>query len=144
VLYTGKDFVILDFEGEPLRPLRERRMKYCPLRDVAGMLRSFHYAVYAAILDRAGDAPPSGTRPKELDALERWGQFWHAWVSIAFLRSYLAETREAGLLPDTHDELKLLCDALLLEKAVYELAYELGHRPTWVRIPLQGILQLLA
>lgn len=143
VLYTGTDFVILDFEGEPLRPLRERRMKYCPVRDVAGMLRSFHYAVYAAVFDRAGGASASGTRPIELAELERWGRFWYAWVSVAFLRSYLAETREARLLPGTHDELKLLCDALLLEKAIYELAYELGHRPTWVRIPLRGILQLL-
>uniref|UniRef100_A0A7C3SMR1 Maltokinase n=1 Tax=Desulfobacca acetoxidans TaxID=60893 RepID=A0A7C3SMR1_9BACT len=136
VLYTGKDFIIIDFEGEPARPLTERRLKRSPLRDVAGMLRSFHYAAHHAIFIQAH-------RPEDLPAMEQWANFWYTWVSMVYLKSYLELTRQAGFLPRDESELQILLDAFCLEKAVYELAYELNNRPEWVRIPLQGILQLL-
>jgi maltose alpha-D-glucosyltransferase/alpha-amylase len=138
VLYTGKDFVIIDFEGEPARSLSVRRMKRSPLRDVAGMLRSFHYAAFAALLDQT-----ASVRPEDLPLLEPWARFWYQWVSVAYLKTYLAVTAEASFLPETREELRLLMDVYLLEKALYELGYELNSRPTWVKVPLQGILQLL-
>ncbi|GIX47317.1 MAG: hypothetical protein KatS3mg131_1528 [Candidatus Tectimicrobiota bacterium] len=138
VLYTGKDFIIIDFEGEPARPLSVRRMKRSPLRDVAGMLRSFHYAAYGALLEHGG------IRPEDIPALEPWARFWYLWVSAVFLKKYLEVVAPAALLPANPEHLRLLLDAYLLEKALYELAYELNNRPDWVRIPLHGLLQLLA
>jgi maltose alpha-D-glucosyltransferase/alpha-amylase len=140
VLYTGKDFVILDFEGEPARPLSERRIKRSPFRDVAGMLRSFHYAAYAKLFEEgeAGVAP-SGSLP----ALESWALDWERWTSATFLRAYLDRAWGTSFVPPSREEVGMLIDVYLLEKAVYELAYELNNRPGWVRIPLQGIRQIL-
>ena len=136
VLYTGSDFMIIDFEGEPARPLAERRQKRSALQDVAGMLRSFHYAAYAAFFEQiTGGAQPSD--------VETFTQYWHRWVSVAYLQSYMQIARSAAFLPQSDAELKTLLDAYLLEKAVYELGYELNNRPDWVKIPLQGILQTL-
>jgi maltose alpha-D-glucosyltransferase/alpha-amylase len=139
VLYTGKDFVIIDFEGEPARPLGERLLKRSPLRDVAGMIRSFHYAIHTTLLRQAS----TKLRPEDLPMLEQWGQLWYVWVSATFLTSYLTAVAPARLLPEDPEELKILLDAYLLEKAVYELGYEINNRPDWVKVPLQGILQLL-
>ena len=132
VLYTGSDFVIIDFEGEPARSLDERRRKHSPLKDVAGMLRSFHYAAYAALFAQAGS-----------ELSDAWTDAWHLWVGAAFLDEYLPVVGEAGVLPRTRQDLQTLLDVYLLEKAIYELLYELNNRPGWVRIPLQGITQLL-
>ncbi len=140
VLYTGKDFMIIDFEGEPARPLSERRLKRSPIRDVAGMLRSFHYATHAALTaQRAGGA----IRETDLARLEPWVQFWRLWVSAIFLRAYLDTAGAAPFVPRDREALQVLLDAHLLEKAVYELGYELNNRPDWVGIPLQGIQELL-
>jgi maltose alpha-D-glucosyltransferase/alpha-amylase len=138
VLYTGRDFVIIDFEGEPARPLSERRIKRSPLRDVAGMLRSFHYASYAALY---GQVP--GVRPEDFLALEPWARFWYTWVSVTYVKAYLATAHQASFLPEERTDRQVLLDVFLLEKAVYELGYELNSRPEWVEVPLQGILQLL-
>ncbi|KAB8145027.1 hypothetical protein F8S13_04105 [Chloroflexia bacterium SDU3-3] len=123
------DFVIIDFEGEPARSLAERRAKRSPLRDVAGMLRSFDYAAATAL---TGDAQ-----------LESWGRSWYAWVAAAFLGSYLRTVQGAAFMPQQQGEFDVLLDAFLIEKAVYELQYELDNRPDWVRIPAQGILRLV-
>ncbi|MFQ5657221.1 MAG: maltose alpha-D-glucosyltransferase [Candidatus Methylomirabilales bacterium] len=139
ILYTGKDFVIFDFEGEAARSLSERRIKRSPLRDVAGMLRSFHYASYAALV---GQVP--GLRPEDFSSLEPWAPFWYLWVSATFLKAYLAGAAHVPLLPRAQEELQALLDAYLLEKAVYELGYELNNRPDWLKIPLRGIQQILA
>jgi maltose alpha-D-glucosyltransferase/alpha-amylase len=139
VLYTGRDFIIIDFEGEPARPLSERRIKRSPLRDVAGMLRSFHYVSFAALF---GQVP--GVRSEDFSLLEPWAQFWYTWVSVAFLKAYLTAAKEEPFLPRDPTELQVLLDAYLLEKAVYELGYELNNRPEWVKVPLQGVMQLLA
>jgi maltose alpha-D-glucosyltransferase/alpha-amylase len=140
VLSTGKDFVILDFEGEPARSLSERRLKRSPLRDVAGMLRSFHYAAYTGL---ARHDARGGARPEDADRLETWARYWYHWVSLTFLRAYLETARNAGFVPRTVPELQLLLDVFMLDKALYELRYELNNRPDWVTIPLRGILQLL-
>jgi maltose alpha-D-glucosyltransferase/alpha-amylase len=142
VLYTGKDFVIIDFEGEPARPLSERRIKRSPLRDVAGMLRSFHYAAYASLFEQ-GKKGVLNSHPGGVASLEPWARFWHVWVSTTFTKAYLAAANQGSFLPRNRVELQILLDAFLLEKAVYELSYELNNRPDWVRIPLHGILQLL-
>jgi maltose alpha-D-glucosyltransferase/alpha-amylase len=137
VLYTGRDFVIIDFEGEPLRSLDERRQKQSPLKDVAGMLRSFHYAAYAALFNR-----PADPDPEQVFLLEKWADAWHQWISAAFLGEYLRVAGPGDFLPRSRDNLQVLLDAYLLEKAIYELIYELNNRPDWLRIPLQGVRQL--
>jgi maltose alpha-D-glucosyltransferase/alpha-amylase len=140
VLYTGNDFVVIDFEGEPSRPLSERRIKRSALRDVAGMLRSFDYAPYAVIF---GQTQSAVIRGEDLAALEAAARFWVRWVSAAFLHSYLAESAGAAHLPRTREEIDVLLRAHLLEKALYEIVYELNHRPEWVRIPLHGVMELI-
>ena len=139
VLFTGSDFVIIDFEGEPARPITERRIKRSALRDVAGMLRSFHYAAHAVLLHRHENVTP----PEAIAKLEHWAEFWYRWVSAEFLKSYLQEAGESRFIPATRNELRVLLETLLIEKAVYELSYELNNRPDWVGIPLRGICQLL-
>jgi maltose alpha-D-glucosyltransferase / alpha-amylase len=138
LLYTGRDFVIIDFEGEPARPLSERRIKRSPLRDVSGMLRSFHYASYMALF---GQVP--SIRPEDFSALEPWANFWSTWVSVVFLKSYLSVVKDEPFLPKDPLEVQILLDAYLLAKAVYELGYELNNRPEWLKIPLRGLLQLV-
>ncbi len=140
VLYTGNDFVIIDFEGEPARSLSERRLKRSPLRDVAGMLRSFHYATHSAIMKQASLLSKT---EDSLPLLQRWAQYWYTWVSAEFLNAYLDIMAQTGLLPDKPDQLKILLDAFLLDKALYEVSYELNNRPDWVSVPLQGILQIM-
>ena len=137
VLYTGKDFIIIDFEGEPARPISVRRLKQSPLRDVAGMLRSFHYAVYTTLLKQTADI-----RPEDLAAFDPWARVWYLWVSAAFLKAYCAVAGQGAFLPD-REERQVLLNAYLLEKVLYELRYELNSRPDWVNVPLQGILDLV-
>jgi maltose alpha-D-glucosyltransferase/alpha-amylase len=136
VLFTGKDFVIVDFEGEPARTLGERRIKRSPLRDVAGMLRSFDYAAIVGLRT-------NGHRPDDVVALAPWTRLWNLWVSVAFLRRYLQIAGRGSFLAKSREDLKTLLDILALDKAVYELNYELNNRPDWVDVPLRGILELL-
>jgi maltose alpha-D-glucosyltransferase/alpha-amylase len=142
VLYTGKDFVIIDFEGDPPRPLSlsERRLKRSPLWDVASMLRSFHYAACAAVRQHL---PGGGVYPEDAAGLEPYVRFWSQWVAVSFLQAYLTHAAPGAFLPHTREELAVLLDVYLLRKAVYELGYELNHRLDWVQIPLWGLLQLL-
>ncbi len=140
VLFTGKDFVIIDFEGEPVRPLSERRLKRSPLRDVAGMLRSFHYAACAALANQLALGVVS---PERLPVVEAWTHVWQEWVSAAFLKAYLSTVSVVPVLPDSREDMQTLLDSFIMEKAIYELGYELNSRPDWVNIPLRGILQQL-
>jgi maltose alpha-D-glucosyltransferase/alpha-amylase len=135
-LFTGKDFVIIDFEGEPTRPLGERRLKRSPLRDVAGMLRSFNYAAMVKLKSQSVSAED----PVELRS---WARFWNNWVSVEFLHGYMEATAQAPFLPRAPDELAFLLDIHLLEKATYELGYELNNRPEYVDVPIMGILDIL-
>jgi len=137
VLFTGKDFVIIDFEGEPSRPISERRIKRSPLRDVAGMLRSFNYAAVSKFKNET-------SRPENLAQLKLWAGYWNFWVSVGYLQGYLDMTRNSAFLPKSSVELKTMLNIYLLEKAVYELGYELNSRPDWVSVPIEGILGLLS
>lgn len=137
VLFTGKDFVIIDFEGEPARSLSARKFKRSPLRDVAGMLRSFHYASSVAVGDLHSPTI------KEATARKQWLASWHGWVCTAYLRGYLEQRARATFLPTSEPAIRLLLDVHLLEKALYELSYEMNNRPEWVHVPLSGILELL-
>jgi maltose alpha-D-glucosyltransferase/alpha-amylase len=138
VLNTGKDFVIIDFEGEPTRSLGERKMKRCALRDVAGMMRSFHYAAHTAL-----SMHRQTVRPEDVPVLEPWADLWASWISSAYLQSYLESAAGAIFIPDNPEDTETLLEAFLLEKAVYEVGYELNNRPKWIGIPLRGIRQIL-
>jgi maltose alpha-D-glucosyltransferase/alpha-amylase len=140
ILWTGRDFAVIDFEGEPARSLGARRIKRSPLADVAGMLRSFHYAVTRVL---AGQAQGSALRPEDRAALESHARGWLRAVSDAFLEAYLEAVGPARLLPEDRDQTGRLLSIHLLEKNLYELAYELDNRPDWVGIPLRGILDQL-
>jgi maltose alpha-D-glucosyltransferase/alpha-amylase len=132
VLYTGDDFLIIDYEGEPVRTLAERREKNLAMRDVAGMVRSFQYASYAAL-------PESGLTA----SLQSYAAFWTACVSATYLMSYFSVANGLPFVSATQEERRLLLDVFLLQKALYEVTYELNNRPAWVSIPLRGILGLV-
>ena len=140
ILNAKGDFVILDFEGEPARTLEQRRRKQSPLKDVAGMLRSFSYAAFSA-LDLYLQRHPQPD-PTRVASLESWARLWQNTVSSEFLRAYRATLKANPNLLPPPAEAQALLNAYLLEKALYELLYELNNRPTWVRIPLAGILSL--
>ena len=138
VLRTEEDFVILDFEGEPARSIAERRRQQSPLKDVAGMIRSFSYAAYAALFAFTVHAPDN------YPALEPWADTWQHWSADAFLKGYLAGMEDAPLMPRPRLRCgERLLSAFMLDKALYELGYELNNRPDWVRIPLIGIRKLI-
>jgi maltose alpha-D-glucosyltransferase/alpha-amylase len=136
LLYTGKDFVILDFEGEPARALSERKLKRSALRDVAGMMRSFQYAAYSALWQPA-------MRSEDVPFLERWADLWYRQMGSVFLQSYLSTAIDAIFIPQNSEDLQIMLEAYLLDKAVYEIGYELNHRPDWVVIPIRGIKHIL-
>ncbi len=136
VLRSKGDFVILDFEGEPARSLAERRTKQSPLKDVAGMLRSFSYAAFSALMKY------SSRRPEDFHRLEPWARLWEQSVSSAFLRTYCEFARGVPVIPSDPLLFQQLLEAYVIDKALYELAYELNNRPNWVLIPLTGILGL--
>jgi maltose alpha-D-glucosyltransferase / alpha-amylase len=142
VLWTGRDFVIIDFEGEPARPLGERRLKRSPLRDVAGMLRSLQYATAATLHDQAQRGVVTPDRPRHA-TLANWLDWWLAWASATFLEGYLEEARGQRFVPTDPEHTRALLDAFLIEKGLYELGYEMNNRPEWVAIPLAGIAAVL-
>ncbi|MGE5180570.1 MAG: putative maltokinase, partial [Acidobacteriota bacterium] len=136
VLWTGEDFIIIDFEGEPGRPLSQRRFKRSPLRDVAGMVRSLEYVSAAALRD-------GRHRPEDLPVLEPWAHAWSQWAQVSFLGGYLDRVANTRILPSNDSDLALLLDFFLIEKVIYEIGYELNNRPDWVEIPMRGLLALM-
>jgi trehalose synthase-fused probable maltokinase len=137
-LVVDNDAVIIDFEGEPLRPLAERRAKHCVLRDVAGMLRSFSYAVAAAARAVPRDLAADGQRAARVRLAN-----WHARACTVFLDSYFATAQGISSLPAARKHAERLLRFFLLEKALYEIAYERANRPDWLEIPLRGVLDVL-
>ncbi len=137
VLFNGKDFTIIDFEGEPATPFAERRFKHSPLKDVAGMVRSFHYAVYATML--------LNEQFKNIDRkqLSAWAEAWYQCARGFYLDAYLHTLGNQPLVPTEKTQMEVVLQAFLLEKAVYELCYEANNRPDWLDIPLNGILRLV-
>jgi maltose alpha-D-glucosyltransferase/alpha-amylase len=133
-LDTGADFVILDFEGEPARPLAERKLKASPLRDVAGMLRSFGYASRVGLKAQPGE---------QAELLTPWTQGWERIVSRIYLDAYLETAAGAAFLPEDSADLSVLLESFLFDKAIYEVGYELNNRPDWLPIPVSAMLDLL-
>ncbi|MDP4763325.1 MAG: trehalose synthase [Salibacteraceae bacterium] len=136
ILASGKDFYILDFEGEPEATVHDRKVKQTPLKDVAGLFRSFHYAIYSTIFGR------------NLEVLERRklfavGEIFYTWIVSIFMHHYLAKITASHLNIGYKDEIEYLLKYHLLEKAIYELGYELNARPTWAIIPLRGIYMIM-
>jgi maltose alpha-D-glucosyltransferase/alpha-amylase len=133
VLRTGNDFIIMDFEGEPARTLSERKLKYPAFKDVAGMMRSFHYAGYAAMLLN------NRYSQQEIESLDPWILPWYQMTAGLFLHAYLQSMDGSVIIPADTSERLLLLDSFLLEKSVYELGYELNNRPEWIMIPIKSI-----
>ena len=134
VLFDGSDFFIIDFEGEPMLSISERRLKRTPFKDVAGMLRSFHYAAYAQLLLNTGY-----TR-EQMPLLEAWAEQWYDCVRAVFLQAYLQTAGDQPFIPKEDEAVQLLLRIYLLEKVIYEMGYEMNARPDWLRIPLRGLL----
>jgi maltose alpha-D-glucosyltransferase / alpha-amylase len=137
VLVVGNDFQIIDFEGEPARALAERRKKHSPLRDVAGMLRSFDYAIRSALMDLGAE------RADQLGRLEPWVRLWEERTRRAFLDGYREGVNGAVSYPEDEEHARALIELFTLEKALYEIRYELDNRPDWVGIPIKSVLDLL-
>ena len=137
VLVADGDAVILDFEGEPLRPLQERRAKHCVLRDVAGIVRSFSYAAEAAFR-----ALPQDVTEPERKAKRARLDTWRADASRVFVETYFAAAQELKSIPPERSEAEQVLSFFVLEKALYEVAYELANRPDWLEIPLHGVLSM--
>lgn len=137
VLLTGRGWMILDFEGEPARTLEERRAKTSPLRDVAGMLRSFNYAATAAMFERAE------ADSEEWKRLEPWAEKWEQIARERFIHGYLTRSHEGRFVPRDRAELMVMLNVFEIDKALYEVGYERGHRPDWLRIPLRGITKVV-
>jgi maltose alpha-D-glucosyltransferase / alpha-amylase len=138
VLYTGNDFVIIDFEGEPVKSLSERRIKQSPLKDVAGMIRSFYYAANIVLMQR------THVRAEDVPYLQPWTQAWYRYNANIFFNSYLLTVTGAPFMPADRDEIDIMLQSFMLDKAVYELGYELNNRPEWLSIPLRSIVELVA
>lgn len=137
VLFTGKDFIILDFEGEPARSYSERRLKRSALRDVAGMLRSFHYAAYGSLyLDNQ-------IRKEDIGKLLPFVEQWYHYMSGFFMKAYLETMHDSPVVPQKKEDLEVLLQTFLLQKAIYELNYEVNNRPSWVMVPLSGIKSIM-
>jgi len=142
VLYTGQDFVIIDFEGEPARPAAERRIKRSAMSDVAGMLRSFDYATETAMRQTVERGLVQEGSPGEAH-LAKWSRLWRAWAQAELLKAYRDCAFGQPFFPDDLDDAEILVSCYVLDKAIYEVRYELGSRPSWVPIPLRGVLNLL-
>lgn len=137
VLWTQRGWKILDFEGEPARPLEERNQKQSPLKDASGMLRSFGYAALSVLFERAEPGTDEWRR------LQPWAETWEQLARERFLSAYLGKSHEGRFLPSDRDELFSLIHFFEIDKALYEVGYERAHRPEWMRIPLRGIARLI-
>lgn len=136
VLWTGKDFVLIDFEGDPTRSLQDRRRKRSAIRDLASMIQSFHWVAAVALQEKS-------VRPEDIPLLEPWAAIWPVWVSIAFLKAYLEKAGTANFVPQPREDLVLLLDYYLLRRMMYVLRLAILDYPDQVPIPLQGILTYL-
>ena len=137
VLFTGKDFIIIDFEGEPTRSLTARKLKHCPFKDVAGMLRSFHYAIYMGQLENQSKIPDSE------HLLNPWLDAWYEIVQDVFVKSYLEAAKGSSFIPEEERQINDLLSVYTIEKAMYEADYEFNNRPDWLHIPLNGLKTIL-
>ena len=144
ILNTGKDFVIIDFDGEPARPLSERRRKRPAMRDLATMLRSFHRAAFGVLSEQTRSG---ALGEHDFASMEQWARLWQTSVSRSFLQEYLAVAGPAPFVPGERSELIVMLEALILERALYELGRELAwpadRHPQWAGIALHSIEQII-
>jgi maltose alpha-D-glucosyltransferase/alpha-amylase len=140
VLWTGKDFVFIDFEGDSSVPISERRLKHSPMRDVATMLRSFHYAASVGLDQHVerGSIPP-----ENMIRFQSWLRYWNLWVSVAYLKAYFQAIAGAGILPDDEEAVRVMLRGYLLDRTMNELGHQLRDGGAKLEIPLSGILFLL-
>lgn len=136
-LFTGKDFVIIDFEGEPSKSYSERRIKRSPLRDVAGMVRSFHYAAFNVLLTN------DLLREEDPGTMKQFAAQWYEYMAGLFLHAYLSKVKGQNFIPADQKAFNILLETFILEKAIYELNYELNNRPSWALIPIEGIKEIM-
>jgi maltose alpha-D-glucosyltransferase/alpha-amylase len=137
ILVKDDDFYILDFEGEPESTIRDRKVKQPPLKDVAGLFRSFHYAIYATIFNNIE------TYNLSQETLFKAGELLYSYLTGLFLGTYISVVQDANLNIGYNQERIFILEYCLLEKAVYELGYELNSRPRWALIPLKGISNII-
>jgi maltose alpha-D-glucosyltransferase / alpha-amylase len=137
VLFNGKDYFIIDFEGEPMHAISERRLKKTPFKDVAGMMRSFHYAAYGQLVLN------QNYRKEDMPFLEQWALQWYHYVSQFYLTAYLDRCGEANFMPPDEAGKQMLLRTYMLEKAIYEVGYEMNARPDWLRVPIRGVLYVM-
>ncbi len=137
VLFTGKDFIIIDFEGEPARSISARKLKYCPLKDVAGMIRSIHYAIYMGYFDITSE------QKEDKKLLAPWVESWYKNVCNQFITAYIESSDNAAYIPEMREEIEGLINIYIIEKAVYEIGYEMNNRPDWSVIPLRGLIEII-
>jgi maltose alpha-D-glucosyltransferase/alpha-amylase len=136
LLYTGRDFVIIDFDGDVTRSISERNRKRSPLGDVSNMVRSFHYAAVLGL--GKGDV-----RPEDVPALGPWAYFWHRWVAVAFLKAYREAAAAADYLPQDAEDFQALLEYSLLKRLFNEVRGQLAYPPERLKVPVQGLLHLL-
>ncbi|MCB0705477.1 MAG: maltose alpha-D-glucosyltransferase [Saprospiraceae bacterium] len=134
VLFNGRDFYIIDFEGEPMHTISERRLKKTPFKDVAGIIRSFHYAAYGQLVLN------QNYRKEDMPLLEIWAEQWFHYISQSFLSAYLKTAAGQNFIPTDREAMDLLLRNYTVEKAIYEVGYEMNARPEWLRIPIRGVL----
>ena len=137
VLFNGKDYFIIDFEGEPMHSISERRLKKTPFKDLAGMMRSLHYAAYGQL------ALNQNYRKEDMPFLEDWALQWYHYVSQFYLTAYLDKAEGANFLPPDEKSKRILLRTYMLEKAIYEVGYEMNARPDWLRVPIRGVLYVM-
>jgi maltose alpha-D-glucosyltransferase/alpha-amylase len=136
-LFTGKDFVFIDFEGEPAHSLGERRLKRSPLRDVASMIHSIHYAAMTTL------AHHCAVHPDDSDLLEPWLEAWYAYVSGSYLKAYLHTMKNSPLIPSDRKELEIMLRSYMIQRGVHEMGHELIRHPEVVDLHLRGLEMLL-
>jgi maltose alpha-D-glucosyltransferase/alpha-amylase len=136
ILFTGKDVSILHFGGDPSRSFSERRIKRSPLRDVAGIIRSFHYAAHENLLSNR-------VRPEDVDKLKPYAPLWTHYMTSFFMQAYLEAVNGASFIPKDNNDLSMLMEIYLLERAIYSLHYELNTRPDWVMVPVRVIKSII-
>jgi len=130
VLLSEGDFMIIDFEGDPSLPMEERRRLNTPLRDVANMIRSFHYAAGVGLTARLS------ITPQDAERMSAWARWWHTWTTVSFLNAYRTTAAGARFLPSSSDEIDAVLKLLLIDQALNEIRRELANRPEYVWIPL--------
>ncbi len=137
VLATENDYIIIDFEGEPESSITDRKIKHSPLKDVAGMIRSYHYAISAKFFNS------DSSKNNDISRVAKASERWYGLIQKTFLEKYFSTFGSPHPLFKNNNETNFLLLVYLLEKAVYELGYEVSYRPTWVKIPLKGIVDVI-